>query len=146
MAKLETEHTFNGTVAKVFSGLQQYNQYPEYLPGVTGIKVLPAKVKDSCCQVRYELKIIKEFYYVLNMFEEGPNKIWWDLDESNIMNANSGSWKLKERGKGQTKAVYTLDIKLKGLVPRAITDRVAEANLPGMLAGFQKLIDEHGEG
>lgn len=146
MAKLETEHTFNGSVAKVFHSLRQYEKYPEYLPGVTGIKVLPPKLKDSTCQVRYELKIIKEFYYILNMFEDGPTKIWWDLDESNIMKGNAGSWKLKERNPSQTKAIYTLDIKLKGLVPRAITDRVAEANLPAMLAGFQRLIDDHGKG
>ena len=79
------------------------------------------------------------------MFEEAPGRMWWDLDESNIMKFNSGSWRLKERDSSHTKAVYTLEVKLKGLIPKAITDRVAEANLPGMLAGFQKLIDDHGQ-
>lgn len=143
MAKLETEHTFNGSITQVFSALQQYERYPEYLPGVTGIKVLPPQQPGSTCQVRYELKIIKEFYYILNMYENGPEEITWDLAESNIMNANSGSWRLTEKN-DKTKAIYTLDIKLKGLVPRAVTDKVAEANLPGMLNGFQKLIDDHG--
>jgi coenzyme Q-binding protein COQ10 len=145
VAKLETEHTFKGNIQKVYSGLGQYQRYPEYLPGVTGIKVLPPTQAQSKCQVRYELRIIKEFYYVLNMYEEGPHKIWWDMAESNIMKSNSGSWKLREKSEQSTKAIYTLDIQLKGLIPKAITDRVAEANLPAMLAGFQKLIDEHGK-
>jgi ribosome-associated toxin RatA of RatAB toxin-antitoxin module len=142
VAKLETEHIFTGNIQSVYDGLREFNKYPEYLPGVTGIKLLPPKVKNSSCQVRYELRIIKEFYYVLNMYEESPTKIWWDMDESNIMKSNVGSWKLKEKGEGSTRAIYTLDIQLKGLIPRAITDRVAEANLPAMLAGFQRLIDD----
>ncbi len=141
MAKLETEHTFLGNINQVYEGLRQYERYPDYLPGVTGISVLPAKSSESTCRIRYELKIIKEFYYTLNMYEEAPHSIWWDLDESNIMKANNGSWKLAE-AEDKTKAVYTLDIKLKGLVPRAVTDKVAEANLPGMLSGFQKLIQD----
>jgi len=143
MAKLETDHTFLGSIDQVFGGLKQYDRYPEYLPGVTGVSILPAKAPESTCRVRYELKIIKEFYYTLNMYEDQPHSIWWDLDESNIMKANNGSWKLTESGE-KTRAIYTLDIKLKGLVPRAVTDRVAEANLPGMLSGFQRLIQEFG--
>lgn len=145
MAKLETEHVFNGSIEKVFSGLRNYQHYPEYLPGVTGIEVLPPQESGSSCQVRYELKIIKEFYYILNMYEKAPDKIWWDLADSNIMKANSGSWKLRPKSDSQTQATYQLDIKLKGFVPSAVTDKVAESNLSAMLAGFQKLVDTYGE-
>lgn len=142
MAKLETEHNFNGSLEKVFSGIRQYAKYPDYLPGVTKIEVLPPQAKGSTCQVRYELKIIKEFHYTLDMFEEGPSKMWWQLADSNIMNTNDGSWKLTAKGDNKTKAVYTLNIKLRGFIPRTITDKIAETNLPAMLAGFQKMIDD----
>lgn len=145
MAKLETDHTFNGSIKKVFSGMTKYEKYPDYLPGVTGIDVLPPKKEGSTCQIRYQLKIIKEFYYILNMFQDSPKKIWWDMEESNIMKTNNGSWEFNENG-DKTKAVYSLDIKFKGLVPRAVTDKVAEASLPAMLTGFQKIIDKFGEG
>jgi ribosome-associated toxin RatA of RatAB toxin-antitoxin module len=144
MASLETETTFSGTVESVFEAIRKYDKYPEYLPGVTKIDVLPAKEKGSVCQVRYELNIVKTFFYVLNMFEDGPKKIWWTLAESNILKANNGSWtfKTKPKEKNKTHASYKLDIRFKGLIPSAITDQVAKANLPLMMNGFQKLIDD----
>lgn len=140
MATLETEHVFEGDLASVFAAIGQYEKYPEYIPGVTKIEVLPPKASGSKCQVRYELNIIKTFYYTLDMFEQSPSKIWWSLADSNIMKHSNGSWDLKSAGTGKTKAVYKLDIKFKGLIPGAITDQVAKANIPAMMAGFQKLI------
>ena len=143
MAKLETEHVFKNDIETVFSGLGQFEKYPQYLQGVTDIKVRPAKADGSFCQVQYDLNIIKKFYYILNMYQESPSKIWWDLDSSNIMKTNDGSWDLTQLKNGDTKAVYTLDIKFKGLVPSKITDQIAKANLPAMFAGFERLIDEN---
>jgi len=141
LASLETQHTFDGTPDKVFAAIRKFEKYPEYIPGVTRIEVLPAKAKGSICQVRYELNIIKTFFYVLDMFAEPPGKLWWTLAESNIMKVSNGSWDLKAGSEGQTKAIYRLDIKFKGLIPSAITDQVAKANIPGMMGGFQKLIN-----
>lgn len=142
MAKLETEHVFKGNVEKVFEALTKYELYPKYLPGVQGVEVLKAVAKGSSAQVRYDLKIIKEFFYTLDMFETSPDSIRWELNDSNIMKMNSGSWQLSPAGKGKTQAIYSLEIKFRGLIPSAITDKVAQANLPGMFSGFQKLIDE----
>ena len=142
MAKLETQTVFDGSIEKTFAAIRQYSKYPEYLPGVTSIVVLPPKQAKSSCQVRYDLKIIKDFYYILNMYETEPKKIWWDLGESNLMKESTGSWSLVASGANKTKATYSLNIKLKGLIPSAITDRVAEANIPAMMAGFQKMINE----
>ena len=141
MAKVETEHLFRGTQEKVFAGIRNYQAYPDHLPGVTHIEVLPAKAPGSSAQVRYELNIIKKFFYVLDMFEEAPNKIHWSLAESNLMKINNGSWQLDAKDTSTTKAIYSLDVKFKGLVPGSITDSIAKANLPAMMTGFQKIID-----
>lgn len=145
MAELTTEQLFDGSITEVFDGLRQYQRYPEYLPGVTKIEVLAAKKPKSTCQVRYELKLIKSFYYVLNMFEDGPNKIWWDLDDSNIMKHSTGSWTLSPSA-GKTKAVYTLDVAFGGLVPQRVIDQITKANLPMMMNGFQRLIADNKSG
>ena len=142
MAKLETEHIFSGTVTECFQGIKQYGKYPDYMPGITSANILPPRLDGSSCQARYEINIIKSFYYVLDLFETEPNKIWWQLADSNIMKSNEGSWLLQEAGKNKVRAVYTLEVKFKGLVPSAITDKVAQANLPLMLSGFQRLIDQ----
>lgn len=145
MAELTTEHTFNGSIDDVFAGIRRFEKYPDHLAGVTGIEVLPPTKPKSIGRVRYELKIIKSFYYTLNMFEEKPNRIWWDLDESNIMKQSTGSWTFKDLGGEKTKATYKLDINFKGLVPSAIVDQITKANLPGMFRGFQDLIDLKGK-
>lgn len=144
MAELTTEQVFDGSPDEVFKGIHCYEKYPEYLPGVTGIKVLPGKAPGSVAQVRYELKLVKSFYYTLNMFEEKPSRIWWNLDDSNIMKHSNGGWTLTpvSGSPGKTKAVYALDIGFSALVPQRIVDQITKANLPAMMRGFQKLISD----
>lgn len=142
MAEISKEQVFKGKCSEVFAGIQKYEKYPDYLPGVTAIKVLPAKKPGSTCQVRYELKLIKSFFYTLNMFVEAPNKIWWDMDESNIMKHSNGTWTLTDNGDNTTQAVYKLDVGFSGFVPQKIVDQIAKANLELMMNGFQKLIND----
>ncbi len=146
MPSITEQHSFHGEIKEVFAAISTYSKYPDYLPGVQKIEILPAKTAGSVCQVRYELNLIKTFYYVLNMYASEPKKIWWDMDDSNIMKANTGSWELKSlKGKKdgeKTDATYTLDLSFKGFVPGFVTDQIAKANLPTMFAGFQKLIDD----
>jgi len=142
MAELETTHLFHGDINKVFSALGQFERYPEFIPGVTSTKVMPASSGSKAkCQVRTELNIVKTFYYTIEVFEEAPNKIWWTLVESNLMKQNNGSWTLQKTKDSETTAIYKLDVGFRGLVPSMITDQIAKANLPQMLAGFQKLIN-----
>ncbi len=143
MAALTVDEVFEGSVDKVFEGIKQYSKYPDYLPGVTQIKVLPAKKEGSSCQVRYDIKLVKSFYYTLDMYEDGPTKIWWSLNESNLLKVSEGSWDLASDGESKTQAKYCIDVTFKGLVPRKIVDTITKANLPLMMKGFQKLINEH---
>ncbi len=141
MAELETSHVFNGDIKKVFRALGQFEKYPEFIPGVTGVKVDPApKGSKAKCLLRTELNIVKTFYYTNEMFAEEPSKIWWTMVDSNLMKKNEGSWSLTAQG-DKTHAVYKLDVTLKGFAPSMVTDQIAKANLPGMFAGFQRLID-----
>lgn len=141
MAALTVEHIFRGNIEQVFAGCRQYGEYPKYLPGVSAIEVQPAQVPGSSCRVRYDIKLIKTFYYTLNTFEKPPAKIWWNLSESNLMKKSEGSWQFEDLGDGTTKAIYTLDVGFSGLVPQKIVDQVTRANLPALMSGMQKLID-----
>ena len=141
MAKVETQHQFNGTISQVFNGVCQYAEYPDYVPGVTSTQILPAQEPGSSCQVRYEINLVKKFYYVLNMFESEPNVISWTLAESNVMKVNNGEWRFQELSKKKVLADYQVEATFRGLVPKALTDKVAKASIPGMLEGLQALID-----
>lgn len=142
MAQLVTEHVFDAGIENVFDGIRQYNQYPDYIQGVTGIKVLPPKKPGSICQVRYELNLIKSFHYTLDMFEEEPRRIYWHLAESNIMKKSDGSWDFAALSEGKTKATYTLDVVFSGFVPQKIVDQVTKASLPLLMAGMAKLVQD----
>jgi ribosome-associated toxin RatA of RatAB toxin-antitoxin module len=142
MAELETNHLFRGDINKVFTALGQFERYPEFIPGVTAVQVLPPKSGSKAkCQVKTELNIVKTFFYTIEIFEQAPNKIWWTLIESNLMKHNNGSWDLSKSSENETAAIYKLDVAFRGLVPSMVTDQIARANLPQMFVGFQKLID-----
>lgn len=110
------------------------------------VELLPAVKPGSTCQVRYEVNIVKTFYYVIDMYEESPSKIWWELAESNLMKENRGSWELQAKGKNKTAAHYTVDVAFKGLLPSSLIQSVTKASLPTMVEGFQKLIEDHKKG
>jgi hypothetical protein len=142
MAELEVKHAFNGDVNKVFRALGQFELYPEFIPGVTATKVLPPSAGSKAkCLVRTELNIVKTFYYTIEVFDDAPNRIWWNLIDSNLMKTNNGSWNLSTGATNETIAIYKLDVGFRGLVPSMITDKIAKANLPAMFDGFQKLIN-----
>ena len=143
MAKVTREHLFDGNIETVFQNLTRYQLYPEYLPGVTSMEILEGSPEQKECTIRYELNLIKKFYYVLSQKQNKPDSIAWSLVESNLMKLNQGSWTLKQGDEGKTLATYDLEIKVKGLIPRAVTDKLAEKSLPAMFAGFQKMINEH---
>jgi ribosome-associated toxin RatA of RatAB toxin-antitoxin module len=142
MAEVEKTEIFKGDLQKVYKAISKFEEYPKYLPGVTGIKVAKSPNPKAKCLVTYELNIVKTFHYTLEMFEDAPKRIWWTMTDSNLMKVNSGSWDFEDLGDGTTKATYKLDVKFKGLVPSMITDPIAKANIPLMFSGFQKLIDE----
>lgn len=140
MSELVVEHIFPGEVAAVFRAIRQYQRYPDYVPGVTAIQVLPPVDKGSTCQVRYDLKLIKSFHYTLNMFEESPTKIWWNLAESNLMKRSSGSWTLAPLEGKRTRAVYTLDVGFSTFIPQKVVDQLTKANIPLLMSGMERLI------
>jgi len=137
---MSTNITFKGTPDQVLAAIRDYERYPEFIPGVTKVEVLPAKKPGSTCQVRYSLKLIKTFQYTLDMFEE-PGRVWWSLDSSNIMKTSDGSWMLVDTGKGCTRATYSLDVAFSGFVPQRVVDQVTKSSLPALIAGMQKLIN-----
>ena len=142
MAELSTEQIFNGTPAQVFEAIRQYSKYKEYIPGVTSTEVLPAQKKGSTCQVRYDLKFIKTFYYTLDMYEEPGKKIYWHLADSNLLKISNGSWDFTKVSDTETRAVYAVEVAFSGFVPNKVVEQITKANLPAMMTGFQKLIDD----
>lgn len=143
MAILKTDHIFIGNIETVFSGIKQFRKYPKYLPGVSGATIYPPTKKDSVCLARFEINMVKTFYYTLNFFETAPTNIWWTLEDSNLMTKNEGSWLLSSMGFKKTKAVYTLDSEFDGFLLNSLAGSMSEKMMPSVLEGFQEMIKEH---
>jgi ribosome-associated toxin RatA of RatAB toxin-antitoxin module len=141
MSGVVTEHVFSGAIGKVFLAFSSYEDYPAYIPYVQSVKVLPPKVPGAACLARYELNLIKQFFYTLNIFHNEPNLIRWELDESDLLKTSSGSWQLSAQGKTKTKAIYTVEVEPKMFVPKMLVNQLTKTALPATLEGFQQLID-----
>jgi ribosome-associated toxin RatA of RatAB toxin-antitoxin module len=141
MAKVTKEHLFTGTQTACFKALTNYERYPEYIPGVLKVEIVPSQDPEAAVCLKYELNIVKTFFYILEMYHKEGEEIRWKLVDSNLMKVNDGKWALSSGGKGKTKAQYSLDVEFKGFVPSMIVKKVTESSLPAMFEGFQKLID-----
>ena len=140
MAGLVTERIFKGNPLEVFQGLRRFDQYPKYLPMVSEITVDPPKVPESVALVTFKINLVKTFYYSINIFEAPPERLWWNLQDSNLMKKSNGSWLLVNHGNHETKATYSLDIAFKGLIPQMMIDKVTQSSLEPMMDGFQRLV------
>lgn len=141
MSGVQTEHVFEGSREKVFKAITSYRDYPGNVPFVQKITVLPPAAAGSAALVRYDLNLIKQFFYSLNMYHDEPGSIRWDLHESDILKVSQGSWQLSPVGKSKTKATYTVEVAARVLVPKLIVNQLTKTALPATLEGFQKLID-----
>lgn len=142
MAALVTERIFNGNPMEVFQGLRRFDQYPKYLPMVSEITVDPPTVPQSFALVTFKINLVKTFYYSINVFESPPERLWWNLQDSNLMKKSNGSWLLVDNGNDRTKATYSLDVAFKGLIPQIMIDKVTQSSIEPMMDGFQRLIDD----
>ncbi len=145
MPSLEVEHIFSGDKKKVFLALRSYELYPEYLSTIHASEEIEKQRQDADGAYHFEIKLIKKFFYDIDLYEKPDKELSWKLQKSNIMKKNDGFWKLSSGGKGKTKAVYGLDLEFKGFVPRSITDRLTKTSLPILFSELQSLIDSLGE-
>jgi ribosome-associated toxin RatA of RatAB toxin-antitoxin module len=123
-------------INKLYEVIVDYAKYPEFVDGVSGIKVLAQN--DTSAKVEYSLNIIKSFKYIINTKMEKPTSVKWSLDSGDLFKKNDGEWKLKDLGNGKTEVTYSLDIDFKLFAPSSVLSALTEKNLPVMMQSFFK--------
>lgn len=136
MAKAVRTQVFDVDINKLYSVIIDYAKYPEFVDGVSKIKVLSQN--ETSAKVEYSLNFIKTFTYIINLTQVKPNKVSWTLDSGDIFKTNNGSWDLKDLGNGKTEVTYSLEIDTKIFAPKAILDNLSEKSLPVMMESFLK--------
>ena len=135
MAKADIEKTFQVPIETLYACIIDYDSYPDFVAGVSGIKVLESN--DQGARVEYSLNMIKTFSYVLKMTHERPHKIAWELEGGDIFKKNQGSWNLSDRGDNTTDVKYELEVDFNGFAPKAIINKLVANNLPSMMEQYE---------
>ncbi|MGQ0507338.1 MAG: type II toxin-antitoxin system RatA family toxin [Myxococcaceae bacterium] len=134
--------TINAPAEKCFAVITDYGSYSQFLPELKTVKVLERKPTEA--KVSYDVDFqIKRVKYTLHHREEGPNKMTWTFIEGDVMKDNRGGWTLEDAGGGQTRATYSVEVTLGGLipVPKALVNTLVEGSMPKMLEAFKKRIE-----
>jgi ribosome-associated toxin RatA of RatAB toxin-antitoxin module len=144
MAAVSKEIVFDRPAEQVFDVLVDYARYPEFVPGIKGCRLLPAK---GLRHVEYELDLgLKRIKYVLHHVETRPSRITWSLVSGEMMRVSNGEWLLTAEG-GATRARYTVDIQISKppLIPQSVIDRVSDeltrVQLPKTLEAFKARVE-----
>jgi ribosome-associated toxin RatA of RatAB toxin-antitoxin module len=135
MASTQQELTINAPVERVFEVVTDYEGYSEFLPEITGAEVLSRE--GDTVVVRFELEIVMRLSYTLELTEVSPTSVRWVLREARMMSSNEGLWELKALGDGTTHATYEVDVRLPGLIPKSVSDRLTGVTLPETLQRFK---------
>jgi coenzyme Q-binding protein COQ10 len=123
-------------INKLFEVLIDYAKYPEFVDGVSAIKIISQN--ETSAKVEYSINMIKNFKYIINIKQVKPNLITWTLDSGDLFKKNDGEWKLKDLGNGKTEVTYTLDLDFKMFAPSSILSALTSKNLPIMMESFFK--------
>ena len=119
-----------------FDIVADYEKYPEFTSDVLAAKV--DKVQGDESIVTFSVKVIKRIDYTLKLRHTKPERIDWSLVKGTMMKSNVGYWILEEISENQTRARYMCELKLKGLVPKSISTKLANIRLPDMLLEFKE--------
>lgn len=139
MSKTSTSVEIKAPLQKVFDVVSDFESYPEFLSGSKKVKILKKSGKKM--QVEFQMDVIKTISYTLDIELKSPHEVSWTLVKGDFMKSNTGSWKLSEKKKGITHAVYEIEIGFGMLVPKSVASMLVEKNLPGMMKEFKERVE-----
>jgi ribosome-associated toxin RatA of RatAB toxin-antitoxin module len=136
MPAANRKEVFDAPIEKVYEVILDYESYPEFVDGVSEVKVIEQDEKGAL--VEYSLNMIKKFTYRLRLHHNRPNSVTWEFDSGDIFKVNRGHWKLKDLGDGRTEVDYEVELEVKIFAPKAIINKLATKSLPAMLQAYHQ--------
>lgn len=135
MPETSTEIVVDVPAKELFDVVSDFKKYPEFLPDVKKVEL---ETKGREIQGTFEIKVIKTIRYTLKFKMQPSKKISWSFVHGDLFKDNCGHWELEELGKGQTRAVYSINVDFGLFVPKAIISMLVGSNLPAMMQRFKK--------
>jgi coenzyme Q-binding protein COQ10 len=126
---------------KFFDVVQDFTKYPEFIPELKRVSVL--RKAENTQDVEFEIELAlplgikKAIRYSLAFTADRPKSVRWRLISGEVIKGNTGSWTLRPLGENRTEAVYSIDLSLGALLPRAVSNFLAEQSLPRLLSQYK---------
>ena len=137
MPTLERSFNVAASPETVFKVISDFERYPEFLPEIREARF--DRRDSETAAAHFDLFILLHVRYSITLSFQSPNKISWELEDSNVLEANRGSWEIQSTDTG-AHVRYQVEIALKGAVPQEILDRLGGNHLDAMLARFKERI------
>lgn len=135
MAGASRTVTIKAPIEKVWSVVTDYEKYPEFLAEQTTVKVKSRT--GNVVEAVFGLKLMMEIKYTLRLTETAPTKMSWTMLEGQMMKSNEGGWTLEAISPTETRATYSIEVALKGLVPKSVSTGLIDSTLPKTMEAFK---------
>ncbi|HXH30753.1 MAG TPA: SRPBCC family protein [Bacteriovoracaceae bacterium] len=137
MAIAERTEVYNVPVQKMYQVITDYASYPSFVDGMRSVDV--QKKSDNGATVKFNLSLIKDISYILDLTHKPHEEVAWSLVSGDMMKKNNGKWTLKALG-DKTEVTYWLEVELKGFLPGLgmIEKTLVNTNLPLTMRAFAK--------
>lgn len=137
MPRIERSFDVAASPENVFEVISDFERYPEFLPEIREAR--SDRSSEPRVLARFDLFILLHVRYSIEADLQSPHKISWKLQDSNVLEANHGTWEIESTDTG-SHVRYSVDIELKGAVPQAILERLSGTHLDAMLERFRERI------
>lgn len=135
MAPVTKTIFINAPIDAVFAVVHDFTAYPEFLPEVQSTRVHSKKTANF--SVDFEISVVQKIAYTIDVTWKAPRALEWHLRESASMKQNDGKWILRAASATTTEATYSLEVTMRGLMPKFITDSLVATTLPATLNHFK---------
>lgn len=136
MPAVEKSIDVNCDPKRFYEIITDFERYHEFVPGLKKAKVL--EKKGEVYRVEQHVEVLKKTVAFTLRLEGKPGKsLTWTLEKGDLLKANDGGWTIEKKGKDGLTATYKLDLEVGMLVPKAIVNTLASADLPRMLEAFK---------
>jgi ribosome-associated toxin RatA of RatAB toxin-antitoxin module len=114
-----------------------FAHYPDFVSSVLSAQVEAAW--ESSWRVAFEVVLFRRrLQYTLNLRQEGDDKLTWELVRGDWMSRNHGQWTLSAIDARSTRAIYTIEVAIEGILPHAVTSLLMDASIPRLLRDFKR--------
>ena len=125
----------DATPEQVLSVVTDFASYKNFIPEIEDCELV--REDEEGWDVRFTLKLVKRFRYVLRVARSGPLQIRWHLLEG-VFKSNDGGWDLESIDDGKrTRATYFIDINVGMFVPSSIMRNAVTRSLPDTVQRFK---------